>query len=165
MFDFLEFKDRRTSLSNTYKMVQNSDGTITLLPMPGEIIEPGTPLSGATFNPLEHGVNEAIVMDDLLAVQMRQANRDLANTYVEVGSVKISTTEKYPFNTASATVALKTARNTLDYMVIPYCDDVVQGKAIRVKDRQLNGFKIEVEDCPAAGATVKYFALGGMYNV
>nr|DAU90594.1 MAG TPA: hypothetical protein [Caudoviricetes sp.] len=30
MFDFLEFKDRRTSLSNTYKMVQNSDGTITL---------------------------------------------------------------------------------------------------------------------------------------
>lgn len=165
MFDFVEFKDRRTSKSNTYKVQQNSDGTITLLPIPGDIIEAGTPLNGATFNPLEHGVNEAIIMADLLAVQMRQVNRDIANTYIEVGSIKITTTEKYPFNTATATVAFKTARNTLDYMVIPYCDDTVQGKAIRVKDRQLNGFKIEVEDCPAAGVTVKYFAVGGMYNV
>ena len=165
MFDFLEFKDRRTSKSNTYNVVQNSDGTITLVPVPGDIIEAGTPLNSATFSPIEHGVNEAIIMANILAVQMRQAERDLANTYVEVGSIEVKTTEKYPFNTASATGALKTARNTLDYMVIPYCDDVVQGKAIRVKDKQLNGFKIEVEDCPAAGITIKYFALGGMYNV
>ena len=131
MFDFLEFKDRRTSKSNTYNVVQNSDGTITLVPVPGDIIEAGTPLNSATFSPIEHGVNEAIIMANILAVQMRQTERDLANTYVEVGSIEVKTTEKYPFNTASATVALKTARNTLDYMVIPYCDDVVQGKAIK----------------------------------
>jgi hypothetical protein len=50
-------------------------------------------------------------------------------------------------------------------MVIPYCDETVQGRRILVKDRQLNGFKIEVEDCPKAGITVKYYVIGGMYDV
>ena len=65
MFDFLEFKDRRTSKSNTYNVVQNSDGTITLVPVPGDIIEAGTPLNSATFSPIEHGVNEAIIMANI----------------------------------------------------------------------------------------------------
>lgn len=165
MFDFVKFEDRRTSKSNTYNVVQNTDGTITLIPVTGDIIAAGTPLISATFDPIEHGVNEAIVMADILTVQMLQAQRELANTYAEVGSVKVSTSEDFPFNTASATVALKTARNTLDYIVIPYCDETTQGRAIRVKDRQLNGFKIGVEDCPKKGIEIKYFILGGMYNV
>ncbi len=165
MFDFAEFVDRRTTKANTYTITQNPDGTVTLTPVPGDIIAAGTPLNGNTFNPIAHGVNEAIIMSDILAVQMLQVQRDLANTYIEVGSIAVSTTEKYPFNTAQATVAFETARNTLDYVVIPFCDDTTQGRAIRIKDKQLNGFKVEVEDCPAAGVTVKYFAFGGMYNV
>jgi hypothetical protein len=165
MFDFVKFEDRRTSKSNTYSVVQNADGTITLIPVTGDIIAAGTPLTSVTFDPVEHGINEAVIMADILAVQMLQVQRDLANTYAEVGSVTVSTSENYPFNTASATVALKTARNTLDYIVIPYCNETTQGRAIRIKDRQLNGFKVEVEDCPKKGIEIKYFILGGMYNV
>ena len=56
--------------------------------------------------------------------------------------------ETYPFNTEKVTVALKDARNTLNYIVLAFCDNLQQGRAIRIKDKQLNGFKIEVEDCP-----------------
>lgn len=165
MYDFVEFKDRRTSKSNTYKVTNNSDGTITLTPTPGDIIEAGTPLNAAHLNVSEHGVNEAIIMAGSLVIQMLQAQRDLSNTFLEIGSKQIYSEENYPFNTAVSTVALKTSRNTLDYVVLPYCDDVMQGRQIRIKDKQLNGFKIEVEDCPNIPITIKYFVFGGMYNV
>jgi hypothetical protein len=165
MYDYVAFEDKRWEKSNTYKEIQNADGTVTEIPVTGEIIAVGTPLNKSTFDVFDHGINEAIIMCDLLAVQMIQAQRDLANTYIETGSVTVSTSEEYPFNNATATAALKTKRNTLDYMVIPYCDETVQGRRILVKDRQLNGFKIEVEDCPKAGITVKYYVIGGMYDV
>lgn len=59
------------------------------------------------------------------------------------------------------TVALKDARNTLNYIVLAFCDNLQQGRAIRIKDKQLNGFKIEVEDCPTEPVTIKYFIFGG----
>lgn len=165
MYDLVEFKDRRTSKSNTYKVTNNSDGTITLTPTPGDIIEAGTPLNAAHLSIAEHGVNEAIIMADNMVIQMLQAQRDLANTYLEVDTASIVATEDYPFNTTVKTVAMKTARNTLDYVVMPFCDNVTQGRQIRIKDKQLNGFKIEVEDCPKTPVTINYFIFGGMYNV
>jgi hypothetical protein len=165
MYDYIAFTDKRWERNNTYRETQNADGTVTETPVTGEVIEPGTPLNKTTFDILDHGINAAIIMCDLLAVQMLQVQRDLANTYIETGNVTVSTSEEYPFNNATATAALKTKRNTLDYMVIPYCDETVQGRRILVKDRQLNGFKIEVEDCPKAGITVKYYVIGGMYDV
>lgn len=46
----VEFKDRRIERENTYKMLQNKDGTVTLIPTPGQIYEPGTALNAQNLN-------------------------------------------------------------------------------------------------------------------
>lgn len=162
MYDLILWKNRRTEISNTYSIKENADGTITLTPVVGEVIEPGTSFNQTNMNNMDYGINEAMIIADLAMIQLRQHQRELENTYFEVGSVKVQSGEEYPFNTERITVAIKAKRNTLDYMVMAFCDDLEQGRAIRIKDKQLNGFKVEVEDCPKKPVTIKYFIIGGM---
>lgn len=162
MYDLILWKNRRTEISNTYSIKENEDGTITLTPVVGEVIEAGTSFNQTNMNNMDYGINEAMIIADLAMIQLRQHQRELENTYFEVGSVKVQSGEEYPFNTERVTVAIKAKRNTLDYVVMAFCDDLEQGRAIRIKDKQLNGFKIEVEDCPKTPVTIKYFILGGM---
>lgn len=162
MYDLILWKNRRTEISNTYSIKENEDGTITLTPVVGEVIEPGTSFNQTNMNNMDFGINEAMVIANMAILGVRQCQRELGNTYFEIGSVSVSSAEDYPFNTASVTVAMKEKRNTLDYVVMAFCDDLQQGRAIRIKDKQLNGFKVEVEDCPKKPVTIKYFILGGM---
>ena len=161
MYDLILWKNRRTEKSNTYEVTENKDGTITLTPVVGEVIEAGTSFNQTNMNHMDNGINEAMIIANMAIVQLLQHQRELENTYFEVGSVKVVSNENYPFNTESVTVAIKDKRNTLDYVVLAYCDDLQQGRAIRIKDKQLNGFKIEVEDCPKEPVTIKYFIIGG----
>ncbi len=169
MYDLILWKNRRTEKSNTYTITENidpktkqPDGTYTLTPVVGEVIEAGTSFNQQNMNHMDNGINEAMIIANMGIIQLRQHQRELENTYFETGTVNISSNESYPFNKESVTVAMKKARNTLDYIVIAFCDDLQQGRAIRIKDKQLNGFKIEVEDCPKTPVTIKYFILGGM---
>lgn len=113
------------------------------------------------MNHMDNGINEAMIIANMAIVQLLQHQKELENTYFEVGSVEVKSKETYPFNTEKVTVALKDARNTLNYIVLAFCDNLQQGRAIRIKDKQLNGFKIEVEDCPTEPVTIKYFIFGG----
>lgn len=45
-----EWKDRRIERENTYKVLNNKDGTVTLIPVTGEIYESGTPLNALNLN-------------------------------------------------------------------------------------------------------------------
>lgn len=162
MYDLILWKDRRTTISNTYAAVENADGTITLTPVVGDVIEEGTRFNQQNMNRMERGINEAMIIADMGILQLRQHEKELENTYFEIGTVRMSSSESYPFNRESVTVAMAKARNTLDYIVTAFCDDLQQGRAIRIKDKQLNGFKIEVEDCPKTPVTIKYFIQGGM---
>lgn len=162
MYDLILWKNRRTELSNVYSIAENQDGTVTLTPVVGEVIEAGTSFSQNNMNHMDNGINEAMIIANMAAVKLLQHQRELENTYFEIGTAEVSSKESYPFNKESVTVAMKKARHTLDYIVIAFCDDLLQGRAIRIKDKQLNGFKIEVEDCPKEPVTIKYFILGGM---
>ena len=44
------WKDRVVEKPNTYRSVENPDGTITLYPITGQVIEKGTPVSAANLN-------------------------------------------------------------------------------------------------------------------
>lgn len=161
MYDLILWKNRRTEISNTYSITENTDGTITLTPVVGEVIEAGTSFNQTNMNNMDYGINEAMIIANMAIVQLRQHQRELENTYFEVGSVRVQSNEQYPFNTERVTVAMKNTRNTLDYVVMAFCDDLQQGRVIRIKDKQLNGFKVEVEDCPKKPVTIKYFIIGG----
>lgn len=169
MYELILWKNRRTTKNNTYKITENidpetkqPDGTYTLTPVFGDVIEAGTRFHEQNMNHMDNGINEAMIIANMGIVQLIQHQKELENTYLEIGTAQISSNESYPFNKESVTVAMKKGRNTLDYIVIAFCDDLQQGRAIRIKDKQLNGFKIEVEDCPKTPVTIKYFILGGM---
>ena len=52
------WKDRVVEKPNTYRSVENPDGTITLYPITGQVIEKGTPVSAANLNKIENGIVE-----------------------------------------------------------------------------------------------------------
>ena len=162
MYDLIYWKNRRTEISNTYSIKENEDGTITLTPVVGEVIEAGTSFNQTNMNNMDYGINEAMIIANLGILKIRQCEKELENTYFETGTVQVKSNEDYPFNTEKVTVAMEKARNTLDYAVLAFCDDLQQGRAIRIKDKQLNGFKVEVEDCPKKPVTIKYYIIGGM---
>ena len=47
------WKDRVVEKPRTYNIQNNPDGTVTLIPAPGAILEAGTPVNAANLNGLE----------------------------------------------------------------------------------------------------------------
>lgn len=50
------WKDRVVEKPRTFTMQDNGDGTITLIPAPGTVVEAGTPVNAANLNKLENGL-------------------------------------------------------------------------------------------------------------
>lgn len=50
-----EWKDRVVEKPRTFNMQQNPDGTITLIPAPGTVVQEGTPVNAANLNKIEQG--------------------------------------------------------------------------------------------------------------
>ncbi len=50
------WKDRVVEKPRTFTMQQNPDGTITLVPAPGTVVQEGTPVNAANLNKLENGL-------------------------------------------------------------------------------------------------------------
>jgi hypothetical protein len=55
-----EWKDRTVENPRTYTMLDNGDGTYTLIPAPGTVYEEGTPVSAALMNKIEQGIAAAV---------------------------------------------------------------------------------------------------------
>ena len=51
-----EWIDRVVEKPNTFTVVENSDGTITLTPAPGQVIERGTPINAENLNKIENAL-------------------------------------------------------------------------------------------------------------
>ena len=65
------WKDHVTEHPRTYTVQENGDGTITLVPAPGEIVQQGTPISAENLNHMETGIEDAHT--DLAALQANVA--------------------------------------------------------------------------------------------
>lgn len=50
------WKDRAVERPLTFTIINNPDGTVTLVPAPGAVVEPGTPVNAANLNNLEQGL-------------------------------------------------------------------------------------------------------------
>ena len=69
MYDLILWKNRRTEKSNTYTITENidpktkqPDGTYTLTPVVGEVIEAGTSFNQQNMNHMDNGINEAMII-------------------------------------------------------------------------------------------------------
>lgn len=53
-YEKTDWVDRMVEKPNTFIVTQNSDGTITLTPAPGQVIERGTPINAVNLNKIEN---------------------------------------------------------------------------------------------------------------
>lgn len=157
------WQDHVTQYEDRYREVTNADGTITHIPVEGEVIQEGTPQNATNFNNLETGVfagNELGAEHTRLLLQQK---RELNIVEGESGTVTLKNTLAYPFNNSTATVVLTEKRDTTDYTVEIDADAGVIGNVGRfiITDKLRNGFKIAFTGGEAS-VTAKYTVRGGV---
>ncbi|NLY44812.1 MAG: hypothetical protein GX053_02310 [Tissierella sp.] len=70
------WKNREVEYPRRYIITDNGDGTVTIEPSPGNIIEPGTPIIAANMNNIEEGIVLALskigdINDNTLPAELR----------------------------------------------------------------------------------------------
>jgi hypothetical protein len=68
------WKDRVVEKPLTFNLQNNPDGTVTLIPAEGQIIESGTPLTALNMNNLEKQYDEAKALVDALKIALNAEN-------------------------------------------------------------------------------------------
>ncbi len=155
------WQDHVTQYNDRFRERNNSDGTISHIPVEGETLQEGTPQNAANFNNIETGVFGAHEIDAELTRIMLQHERNIDTLTGETGSITLENSSVYPFNNSVRSVGLKVPRDTTDYTVDVY---VVSAEGsvgnITVTDKLCNGFKIAFTG-GAKSATIKYVIRGG----
>ncbi|MCY9513323.1 hypothetical protein [Paenibacillus apiarius] len=83
-----EWKNREVERPRTFRQQNNPDGTVTLIPEEGNIIESGTPIIAANMNKIEQGIADAYgVMDDLATTQYVDNKAGQAETNAKYASL------------------------------------------------------------------------------
>lgn len=84
-----------------------------------------------------------------------------AHGTVQTGSVTLTNTQEFPFNNSHRAVALATAQENTDYIVVVEVEDFTGNVGeIAVTDKMINGFALEYNGS-APSVDVNYFVIGG----
>lgn len=59
MYEKTNWVDHVVERNNTYAITENTDGTYTVVPEPGQVIQQGTSLNAENFNNMENGIEQA----------------------------------------------------------------------------------------------------------
>ena len=157
------WQDHVTEFSDRFNEIDNDDGTISHVPVEGEVIQQGTPQNAQNFNAMEEGIFSAETLG-MEAVRIITLNKSVLNGLAsEYGEITLTNSQKYPFNSSVASVALKQLMETTAYTVET---DVLSATGevgrIVISDKQLNGFKISYTGS-AKTAKIKFFVKGGLF--
>ncbi len=163
MTDRTFWQNHVTEYAGRYSVVEHEDGTITLIPVEGDIVQQGTPQDETNFNALEERAWEA---GQLAAENARVLiHHDLALRKVvgESGVITLNNSQEYPFNDSKQTVALKQRRDNVNYIVKVDIAAVGTGCVgdVVISDKQVNGFKVEYTGS-VKQAKLCYIVEGGM---
>ena len=161
MYNRQFWQDHVTQYENRRRDSNNPDGTITFIPVEGEIIQEGTPQNARNFNNIETGVVASNELGAELTRLLLQHGRALNMVAGESGAVTLNNSLVYPFNNSVVSVPITAVRDTTDYTV-----DVDTGAQrgvgrVIVFDKLKNGFKIAFTG-GAASVTANYTVRGGL---
>jgi hypothetical protein len=135
----------------------------------GVVQQLGTEQDALHFNNIEGGIVDAHVAIGLLVNALRQTSwrvdelEELLRKHrtVEVGTVTLTNSLKYPFNNSERTIALVTPQENSDYIVDVNVTAQVGGvEEIIVSSKLTNGFKMAFTG-GGTSCTVKYIVVGG----
>ena len=163
-YEWQQWQDHVTEHENRYREIENDDGTITHEAVEGEILQQGTPQSATNFNHMEDGITNAGELAALLAVERIHMQQQAADEAGETIVLTLTNNQQYPFNNSVRTVALKNARNHLDYTVTAEVMEYSGGCVgdIEISEKLANGFKVAYTGS-AAEVKLKVFVKGGFY--
>ena len=71
MRNWTMWQDHVTEYEDRYRETQNDDGSVTHTPVPGSVIQQGTPQNAANFNRIEDGIINATEMAALAGRQKK----------------------------------------------------------------------------------------------
>lgn len=162
-YGILNWQNHVTTKVDTYTQKQNADGTITLTPAEGEVINQGTPMNAGNFNNIETGVFCSNEYSAVLMQQILQHQRKIENLSGEIGTSQTTNTYEYPFNSSGTTISLATRRVNLNYTVETEVTEENGGFAgdMIIYDKQVNGFKVK-HNGSAKAVKFKYTIRGGL---
>ena len=157
------WQDHVTEFSDRYTETNNDDGTISHVPVEGEVIQQGTPQNARNFNTLEEGTFSAEVLGVEAMRVLLLHQRALNGLASETGEITLTNSQKYPFNNSTKTVALKQHMDTTAYTVeVDVLSTTGEVGRVVVSDKQLNGFKVSYTGS-ATSVTIKFFVKGGRF--
>lgn len=163
MYKKTDWRDHVTQYDNRFREQNNSDGTISHIPVEGEVIQEGTPQNATNFNNIETGIFSAHETAAELARVALQHEREINALSGETGTITLKNTSAYPFNNSVKSVSLAKPRDTGEYTVDTYISASTGNGSVGrvvVTDKLKNGFKIAYTG-GAASVTVKYTVRGG----
>ncbi len=163
MYKKTDWRDHVTQYDNRFREQNNSDGTISHIPVEGEVIQEGTPQNATNFNNIETGIFSAHETAAELARVALQHEREINALSGETGTITLKNTSAYPFNNSVKSVSLTKPRDTGEYTVDTYISASTGNGSVGrvvVTDKLKNGFKIAYTG-GAASVTVKYTVRGG----
>lgn len=159
----LVWQDHVTEFSDRYKEIDNGDGTISHVPVEGEVIQQGTAQNARNFNSIEEGVFSGGVLGAEAMRVLLLHQRALNGLASESGEISLTNSQKYPFNNSVKTVALKQQMETTAYTVeVDVLSSAGEVGHIVISDKQLNGFKVSFTGS-AKSAKIKFFVKGGIF--
>ena len=93
-YPFTDWKDHVVEYPKRITLTDNGDGTYTIEPSPGEIIQQGTPMSATNFNNLEDGILDVNTAAKLMLNGLRQDEDRISDletaTIQETGTVTLT---------------------------------------------------------------------------
>lgn len=173
-----EWRDRRVERENTYKVLNNKDGTITLIPVTGEIYEPGTPLNALNLNKINSqfsDINKTKTIKDVDSTSIK-ANEKIDVEYLKFLQVQ-NYAEFYRKLRTGLTVNITCKGDSLTYGVDEYSDDkrepssvttdtgrvhvktrasISYPEQLEINLRSVYGDKVSVENLGYSGSYAKF---------
>ena len=171
------WQDHVLSETNKYTVQQTTlgDDVYNITPY-GTVMQQGTFQDADHFNSVEEGLTAEEIAANLALILGRQAlwmaqdnasditdlSEDMEKLHtVETGTVTLTNSLKYPFNNSQKTVALTTARDNGNYVVVASIQSATGNVGeIEITDQLANGFKIAYTGS-ASSVTVAYKVIGG----
>lgn len=91
-----EWKNREVERPRTFRLQNNTDGTVTLLPAEGNIIEPGTPIIADNMNKIEQGIADAqAALEDVAPKHHTHDAADIVSGIIDTARLRGATTGQF----------------------------------------------------------------------
>lgn len=87
-YNMTNWKDYITQYRDKYNMIKNSDGTTTLVPITGTVIQAGTPVDAAAMNNMEQGIKNLYLNLDQVQMDLTSQNLNLIGLSIELEALK-----------------------------------------------------------------------------